>query len=619
MQYKLGLGIHHIALIGPAGIGKSALAFEVARRNREKFPGGTIGISLQGGKPFNDVLIEIANQLQIPTKTMHNATAKHCEQQVLSEFRSLSHRGLPCLLVLDRFDDVQEHTVVGMWHRFLCALPEQVVVLLTSHTNPETVAVLEDATCQWFEYRVDKMSSSDLLKLFTELAEANGLAERIHLNDPAQQEILEEICTLLDGYPLGAELIFGRARSIQGKIYRPEAATRSLEEVRDELRETQLEGIWAVLDVAYHLLSEHAQLLLPYLAAFKLPFSHEQIVMLIEPKTKAATRAAVRLESEHYLEDVDTKGQEVPLPAGSVISSELKKNWRVARDELVAASFLQFDGRLYSIHSQIRQFAHSFLPREEHQRVHRVAAAYYSSLAHPTADQWFAGFEHLEEAGELHDLQEAVHLAIRASWDLRGRGRASQLLVMLRRAELDASRLGDKTGEGQVLCCLGAIFRQLGRYAEARACLSRSLVLHREQNELDEAGWALYELIMLFREEGQLQRAEHHIEEGITLFRNAGDSNGLAWMQMVQGEVIRGYGHYHEALEHLNQALASFRDLPPEQQSDEGYACVLRDRGTVYEALGRYAEALADYAEALRLFTARGISIRSSLGVYRAE
>src|SRR5207302_9359014 len=154
----------------------------------------------------------------------------------------------------------------------------------------------------WYEYRVDKMTSEDLLHLFTELAQENNLIERIHLEDPEQEAILEEICTLLDGYPLGAELIFGRARSIDGRVYPPQAATRPLEEVRDELRESPLEGVWAVLDVSYRLLSEPARLLLPYLAAFTLPFSKEQILMLIEPRKTDALRAAERMDSEHYLQ-----------------------------------------------------------------------------------------------------------------------------------------------------------------------------------------------------------------------------------------------------------------------------------------------------------------------------
>jgi len=603
-QHLLRPGVHHIALTGPAGIGKSALAIEAVKHNREKFHGGTIGISLQGGKSFAEALIEIAQHLHIPTQAMHTANIRHCEQVVLDSYRNLANRGLSCLLLLDRFDEVQERSTVGAWQRFLCALPTQVVVLLTSHSNPETVAVLEGAICHWYEFRVDKMASEDLLKLFTELAETSGLAERIHLDDPEQRAILEEICTLLDGYPLGAELIFGRAQSINGRVFVPEAATRSLEEVRNELQESQLDGIAAVFDVAYRLLSDPARKLLPYLAVFKLPFSHEQIVMLVEPKSASTTRIIERLGSERTLKGISSEEKDEILRATeSILPTELQKNWRSARDELVQASFVQFDGRHYNIHAQVRHFAHTLLPPDEHKRIHRVAAAYYSSLPHPTAEQWFAAFEHLEEADEPQDLQKAIHLAVSASWDLQGRGRASELLVMLERAQNHALHLGDKTGEGKLQCCLGAILRQQGHYAQALGCLTRSLALHREQEEPDDEGWALYELAMLYREEGYFKQAGEHAQEAHELFRNAGDMNGVAWMQMVLGEVCRGYGRYKEAQEQLEEVLSSFHKL----NNEEGYAHALFDRSTIYEALGLYSESLADSEEALRLFTKLGL------------
>ena len=599
-QHLLRPGVHHIALTGPAGIGKSALAIEAVRRNREKFHGEIIGISLQGGKSFAEALIEIAQHLHVPTQAMHTANIRHCELVVLDSYRILANRGLHCLLLLDRFDEVQERSAVGAWLRFLCALPTHVVVLLTSYSNPETVAVLEGATCHWYEFRVDKMTSEDLLKLFTELAETSGLAEQIHLDDPEQQDILEEICTLLDGYPLGAELIFGRAQSINGKVFVPEATTRSLEEVRNELKESQLDGIAAVFDVAYRLLSEPARQLLPYLAVFTLPFSHEQIVMLVEPKSASSMRIIDRLVSEPALKGISSEEKDDALhTAGSILPEELQKNWRSARDELVQASFVQFDGRHYNIHAQVRHFAHTLLPSEEHRRIHRVAAAYYSNLPHPSAEQWFAAFEHLEKADEPQDLQKAIQLAVRASRDLQGRGRASELLAMLEHAQNHALHLGDKTGEGKIQCCLGAILRQQGHYAQALGCLTRSLNLHREQNEPDEEGWALYELAMLYREEGHFHQAGEHARKALELFRNAGDMNGVAWMQMVLGEVSRGYGRYQEAKEKLEEVLISFHTL----NNEEGYAHALFDRSTIYEALGLYSEALVDSEEALRLFT----------------
>src|SRR4029077_3397520 len=80
------------------------------------------------------------------------------------------------------------------------------------------------------------------------------------------------------------------------------------------------------------------------------------------------------------------------------------------------------------------------------------------------------------------------------------------------------------------------------------------------------------------------------------------DANGEAWMQLVIGEVSRGYGRYAEAQGHFQQALDSFRNMP----SNEGYPSAMRDLGSIYEALGDYAQALAHYEEALRIFSTLG-------------
>jgi len=602
---KLRPGTHHLALTGPAGIGKSELAFEVVRRNREKFPGVITGISLEGGKTLGNALIEIAHHLGVLNKEMHTAGVGNCERTVLNALRSLAERELPCLLLFDGFEEIQEHEEVGNWYRFLCSLPEEVVVLLTSRSNPASVAALMNGiACRWYEYPVGKMMSADLLKLFAELASDSGLDERIHLSDPSQQAILQEICELLDGYPLGAQLIFGTSHhAIAGKVYRPEAATRSLEEVRDELEETLPEGMRAVLDIAYRRLSPPAQMLLPYLAAFTLPFSREQIVMLMAPEPPATERAHMRLEHEHYLEDVHSSSEEdVAREAVAGVPPELGRNWPAARDELVDASFIQFDGRVYTIHPQVRHFALSHLPMEERRRAHRVVANYYSSLPQPGPEEWFAAFKHLEYAGEPQDLQKAVHLAVRASWSLHARGYASELRAILRRAQTYALDLGDKSGEGQVQYCLGAILRRLGKYPEALGCLTRSLTLHRERNEREEMAWPLYELATLFREEGHYRQADEHAREALTLFRETGDVRGEALTQTVLGEISRGHGYYYDALGHFDRALAMFRNLP----LGEGYPWALRVRGTVHEALGNYAEALADYEESLRLFNTIG-------------
>lgn len=575
---------HHIAITGSAGIGKSALAIEVVRQNQEKFPGGIVGISLEDDKTFDEALIEIIHYLHIPTRQQASMDSARRARLVLGTLRSLASRELPCLLMLDGFDEVQDRNELETWLQFLCSLPTEVTVLVTSQSNPENMVALENVHCRWYEYRVGKMNNVDLLQLFTELAQASGLDQRIHLEDPYQQEILREICALLDGYPLGAELIFGTARTIEGRVYTPEAATRSLEEVRDELHSSPLAGILSVLEVSSNRLSPAARLLLAYLSAFKLPFSREQITLLFQDDESRPVGTPTALQQASVTESPQL--------------ADLARNWRAARDELVQASFVQFDGRVYIIHPQVRHFAISHLPGEERRRVHRVVASYYIHLPQPSPEEWFAAFDHLESAGEARDIQNAVNVAVRASWALCGRGYTSELLSMLQRAGVHATRLHDTTGEGKVQCCMGAILRHLGRYTEAEACLRSSLTFHQQQGDQSEAAWSLYELAVLYREEGNFEQAEAYVAEAKTLFEQTQDRKGALWLQLVEGEIKRSYGAYAEALEVFEQVIKAFRLLPDQ----EGYAWAMRDRSSIYEVLGQYTRSLSDSIEALRVF-----------------
>jgi tetratricopeptide (TPR) repeat protein len=593
-------GTHHIALTGSAGVGKSALAFEGVRRNRKKFPGGIIGISLQGGKTFAEALQEIIEALPLPTRLSPGADVKQRARLALGALRGLASRELPCLLLLDSFEEVKDRTELQYWLQFLANLPTEIIVLITSHSNPEHMLALSGVQCHWYEYRVGKMTNEDLLKLFAELAASSGLDQRIHLNDPKQQAILCEICTLLDGYPLGAELIFGTARSIGGKIYTPEASTRSLEEVRDDLRHTPLAGILAALDVSYRRLSPLSRLLLSYLSAFHLPFKREQILLMVAPETLLAAK-----EPQQPLKKMisQSMGPDLVSDGETISPAQLVDNWRAVRDELVQASFMLFDGNVYTIHAQIRSFALSFLPLEERRRVHRVVAAYYSQLPQPTPEEWFAAFAHLESAGEPQDLREAVRIAVLASWALCGRGYVQELLAMLRRAGLHASRLDDRTCEGRVQCCLGAVLRSLGQYTEADACLHSSLEFHRQQQEHEDAAWALYELALLAREMGNLQQALYSAQEALALFHSCQHATGEAWVYTVLNEISRVSGRYQEALSALDQATTLFRSL----KNKEGLAVTLRAYGTLFEAQAQYTKASVKYEESLQLFTELGL------------
>ncbi len=442
-------GYHHIALTGSPGIGKSALALEAIRLNRNKFLGGIIGISLEENKTFQEALLEIIRVLRIQMRNINTMDVKQLVRLVHGTLRSLASRELPCLLLLDSFEEVNDHTELEQWMQFLSALPSEVVVVVTSHSSPENMMVVEGVGCRWYEYRVGKMTNNDLFMLFTDLAESSGLDQRIHLDDVKQQVILQEICRLVDGYPLGAELIFGTTRSIRGQVFTPEAATRSLEEVRDELYDNPLAGIMAVLEVPYQRLTVTGRLLLSYLAAFRLPFHSKQIAMLVSPDTLVAAHEPAQIIPQ----DLDKSR----ASAQEISSVNLTQYWRAARDELVQASFVAFDGHYYTIHSQIRHFALSCLPPAERRRIHRVVAAYYYSLSPPSSEEWIEAFEHLAAAGEPQDMREAIRVALCAVETLKGAGLFPALQSILCQAVEYANRLDDQTSAGLLQSHLGAL------------------------------------------------------------------------------------------------------------------------------------------------------------------
>ena len=134
-------------------------------------------------------------------------------------------------------------------------------------------------------------------------------------------------------------------------------------------------------------------------------------------------------------EEIDVVGKQ------KVVSGTLLEDWRAGRDELVQASFIQFDGHVYSIHSQIRQFALTRLPLEERRRIHRLIAAYYRNLTQPRAEEIYAAFEHLEAAGEPQDLLNAVQIAMRALQEFKESIEIQEWKAMQDRAELYSARL----------------------------------------------------------------------------------------------------------------------------------------------------------------------------------
>jgi tetratricopeptide (TPR) repeat protein len=286
------------------------------------------------------------------------------------------------------------------------------------------------------------------------------------------------------------------------------------------------------------------------------------------------------------------------VEGGVESSALLTRYWRAARDELVQASLLQFDGQFYSIHPQIRHFALSHLPSSERNRVHRVVAAYYYSLPAPTADEWLEAFEHLEVAGEVQDLQEAICVALNATQALEGSGSLQRLLAILRRAHGYATRLGDDANNSLLNSRLGGILRLLGQYTEAEVYLKSSQAFEVQRQNRQQEGWIQYELALLYSDQGDHQHAVAYIEQALVVFKEVKEERGIALAEIAFADICRGLARYKEALRHVELALLNCYQCH-DQPAQARAICM---RGTIYESLGQYSRAIRDYEEAHRHF-----------------
>jgi hypothetical protein len=132
----------------------------------------------------------------------------------------------------------------------------------------------------------------------------------------------------------------------------------------------------AVFEISYRRLSLSARLLLAYLSAFSMPFTRKNILWLFPANAMDSYEHVVHLRT--FPDSLQDKAVE------EINFAALAQNWRSARDELVRSSFMQFDGRYYSIHSQVQHFAFSLLPIDERRRIQDIIAANDASLDQPS-------------------------------------------------------------------------------------------------------------------------------------------------------------------------------------------------------------------------------------------
>ncbi|MFH1688782.1 MAG: protein kinase [Candidatus Eisenbacteria bacterium] len=160
-----------------------------------------------------------------------------------------------------------------------------------------------------------------------------------------------------------------------------------------------------------------------------------------------------------------------------------------------------------------------------------------------------------------------------------------------------ARGLQDRDGEAVVLCNLGSMASNAGRYEEGLSLLERGLASYRELGQPRGVAVALLSVADVAADVGDLERARPRAEEGLRLTRKLGARHWESYALSILGRVARLEGDLERARELFEENLPI-----AEEAGDRSEAHAFLGLGLVFLDLGDYDRARGFLVESLRLY-----------------
>ena len=558
-----------VTLSGPGGIGKSRLAFEVARAIAGEFADGVAVIPLSAVADPHLVIPAMARALDVK---------ESAERTLVENVRELL-RTKEMLLLLDNFEHLVSaaHVLSGI----LEACPG-VKLLVTSRA----VLFIRGE----LEYRVPPLSlprgTSDCtadgvrdfeaVRLFVERAQA---ADPSFALTDGNATAVTEICARLDGIPLAIELAAARTRLLAPDAILARLAHRLqlLTGGPVDLPERQ-QTLRATLDWDYDLLEAEEQEVFRKLAVFSGGFT---------------LRAA-----ERVLGDL--------LDVFEVVESLTSKSLLAQGDEVAGET-------RFSMLRTLREYAHEKLDEAgEAPGVADAHAAFFLALAEeagpelrgPHQVRWLEVLDHeadnmrtaLRRSSESGDVETELRLAAALGeyWEFRAHLSEGQ------RALEDAlAKAGAAPAELRAPCLewAGVMARGQGEYKRAAEFVEKAIHLYRETGDERALSRALKQRGIVASDRGDRETARSFYNQSLEIRERIGDRRGIAEARNNLGVLARLEGDLDEAIACYEFALGFFRDAGDKQ----AIARVLMNLGEARMERGEFEAAEGFIKESLRL------------------
>jgi len=597
VQEALASRAHLVTIDGIAGIGKTALALEVAHELLEESKGAKEIEEATCVLPFDafiwttakdraldlsDIIDTIARTLDYPGITQSPPERK--QPSVIKLLQTYK-----CLLIIDSLDTITDDAVAD----FLINLPEPTKALITNRYKlPKKL--LEKA----WRVSLGKMNRGEALALV--LSEGKRLGLRAI--EQAKEESLVSLCEEVDGAPLAIKWAVGQ-------LTQPD---QSLNAVLESLQRAKADVFEELFARSWSLLSELGQRLLMVMSIF----------------APSASKAAIEAVSDVH---------------GDAFIQALRQ---VTNMRLVEMSpELEEAKRRYSIHPLLRNFSRQQLSQQSPNIADEFAQRFVTYLSDCSVPflllQKQAGDQQWEVRAENKSARmnwaEVELDNIRAAMDWCHSRNEWKVLIRLVKAlsyfyatygywnerirrghqAAEAARiLGDeKTEAWMYVNELGYIMIQQAQYEEAEKLILKGQQILEEQEKTLQAqgkleqdtrdqegiqftmGLAMRYLGILYTKQSKYELAEQSFERAIEIFARLGRKTQIANQKTEMGDLAFRQKNYELAKRYYQESL-----LYHDSQKDRKhwvYSWMARS----YEGLGDIAYQKGIYAEARESYT----------------
>ncbi|MQY13491.1 Regulatory protein AfsR [Streptomyces sp. RB5] len=483
------------AIDGMAGVGKTALAVHVAHRVADRFPDGQIFLPLHGHTPGQEPVDpeDALASLLLAVGVAAGQVPSGVEARTALWRDRLA--GKRMLLILD--DAVGSEQVLPLLPGVGAGL-----VLVTSRRH---LSALEDATV----VSLDTLPAGEAAALLIRLAGRRDLSP----DDPGVAEIIR-LCGYL---PLAIGMVARQLRHHPAWTVAGRAAELAASVDRLALMALENLSVAAAFDLSYEDLDADQRRLFRRLGLHPGPELDVHAAAALDGTSPAAARRGLEaLYDQNLLSEI---------APGRYRMHDLIREYARAlagRDDPAADRERALAGLLdYYQHAASR--AEALIAR-------RTRSGPGEALV-PADDEQALAWVRTERAGLLACLDHAAGTGL----DARVVGLTAGVAELLRldgpwaeavvrhQAAIDAARrLGDRLGQANALCGLGAVRKLMGEYPAAARALEEALDLYRELgNRLGEAN-ALQELGNLRQQTGEYVTAVQALDEALGIYHDLG-------------------------------------------------------------------------------------------------